>query len=310
MPNNNLLVMRTINNTPYAPLHGCDNDGQHMLGYCLGRELVTKPNVYWLPGKKATRQGFIDLMLETVIPRTYETDHGLLISLFSGHGARERAKWDGNEKDKLTEFQVPYDYRTKGYWSDSELAALYGMVNPSWRVRLWNDCCHSGDSLRVLTSFFSVRTRKALPPVLCSSKSLEQTFAYRNTPREPLQNSTQYWRGRIFRAKDAKVRKQYVRELWELYEADHFQNFFEHQDLLAAQGCQAAEYSMDAVIEDVPQGAFSAAIWAALEDLKVGATWSQVHQLATRWLKQNGFTEQNPILQTTAPHLTNEPFLS
>ncbi len=311
MSNQHLVVIRNLNATPLAPLSGTENDALHLQRFCLANKIVSKSDIYWLKDKQAKRQAFLNLMLDVVIPRTYDTEGGTLLSLFSGHGARDRAVQDGNEKDGFTEFQVPYDYRENGYWSDTELAALYGMINPSWRVRLWNDCCHSGDSIRSFTGFLGMRTRKALAPFLCTSKSFEQTRAFQAQPRTELTKNKLYtWRGQLFVAKTLRQRGIVARTIWELYQQDHFKLIYEHDDLIAAQGCHADQYSMDAKINGIPQGAFSAAIWASVAQLSAQATWSEIHQAATRWLKSNGFTEQDPLLEASAPHLLNQPFFS
>ena len=305
----NLLVMRNLNQTPFAPLSGTRNDAVHLQRFCLTNQVVEKADIYWLSDQQAKRQAFIDLMLDIVIPRSYESDGGTVFSLFSGHGARGRVKLDA-EADGLTEFQVPYDYRDKGYWSDTELAALYGMISPSCRVRLINDCCHSGDSLRSLTGFLGMRTRKALAPFLCTSKSFEQTYVCRQQERTVLTTTKlNSWRAQLFIATTPRQRGIAARTIWELYQADHFQNIYQHENLIAAQGCQADQSSLDAVIYDVPQGAFSAALWAAIAQLSAQATWAELHQVAVRWLKSNGFTEQDPLLEASAPFLLDQPFL-
>jgi hypothetical protein len=258
-----------------------------------------------------TRAAFINLMLDVVIPRSYDSDGGLLLSLFSGHGARDRDLRALDEADGYTEFQVPYDYRKNGYWSDSELAALYGMVNPSWRVRLWNDCCHAGDSLRAFNAWIGLRSSKALPSFLKSNRSLTNTFDYLAEPRQILNKAdVLVYRRQLFLARETKGRAQAARALWAIYQRDYFVRIFEHENLVAAQGCQASQYSMDALIEQRPQGAFSAALWKAWNQSKPGASWLDVHQVAVQWLKSNGFAEQDPSLETQAPFLLLEPFLT
>ena len=305
----NLVVLRTLNATPFAPLRGCHNDGLHMSRYCLTGNFVTKSNLFWLKDKRATRQAFVDLMLGTIIPRSYETDGNVLLSLFSGHGARDRDLRDRTEADGLTEFQVPYDYRHNGYWADSELAALYGMVNPSWRVRLWNDCCHSGDSLRALGAWVGFSARKTLPSYCHSRGNLLKTFDYVQWQRESLSaRSLIDLRSQLFRSTSREARGRTARMIWDLYRQDHFQTAYVHPNVIAAQGCQAQQFSLDTTIEGVAQGAFSAALWYASSRLPVSASWSLVMQTATRWLKGNGFQEQDPVLETSAPHLLDEPF--
>lgn len=305
--------MRSLNATPLAPLQGCHNDAEHMRNFCLSNNLVHKTNVNWLKDKAATREAFIELMLEYVIPQTYASERGMLISVFTGHGARDRDLRDTNEADGMTEFQVPYDYRENGYWSDSELAALYGMVNPSWRVRLWNDCCHSGDSLRSLGAHLGFSTRRALPNYCRSRHSLEQTFRYMAEPRAPLVkllSQVQATRALLWRAKTLPQRRTAALRLWAFYEADHFQAAYLHDNIIAAQGCQPAQYSMDAVISGVPQGAFSAAMWLNTPKSPATVTWSKMVQTATAWLKNNGFREQDPMLEAAAPHLLDQPYFS
>lgn len=307
----NLVVMRSLNATPLAPLQGTENDALHLSRYCLSSNFIGKADLFWLKDNQATRKGFLDLMLETVIPITYETEGGTLISLFSGHGARDRYMRDTDETDGLTEFQVPYDYRQKGYWADTELAALYGLVNPSWGVRLWNDCCHSGNSLRALGSFFGFSTRKALPAYCRSTKTVALTFDYLQHPRAVISEATlRTCRSRLWASSAREARANAARQLWQYYQADYFQRIYEHENIIAAQGCRAEQSSMDAVVADIPQGAFSAALWASAATLPVGASWSAVVQQATRWLKDNGFQEQDPLLEASAPFLLDEPFFT
>jgi hypothetical protein len=305
-----ILALRTLNQTPYAPLYGCVNDGQHMRNHVLKHVPgLSSRQIHWLKDKAAKRQAWIDLMLHTIIPDTYAEDGGLLISLFSGHGARDQdRRGEGEaESDGYTEFQVPYDYRSKGYWADHELAALYGMVNPTWRVRLWNDCCHSGDSLRAFAigSMFGKTRRKTLPELHKSKASLAAAWSFLSFKREPLTDARLAMAFGLLHARTAKA--EHARRIWEFYQADHFQRIRTHPNLLAVQGCLAHQYSLDAEIDNIRQGAMSAALWKAWA--AADGSWADVHARATAWMRANGYGEQTSILEATDPQLTRQPFL-
>ena len=128
---------------PRAKLRGCINDVNNMGSFLKShnydvRIFTDDTNA----GIDTSANGIIG-HLNTLASESWRNSLTHVWIHFSGHGCQRR-DWSGDEKDGKDECIVPSDYKRSGLITDDTLKKVLVSFNPSTRLFLVFDCCHSG----------------------------------------------------------------------------------------------------------------------------------------------------------------------
>ena len=126
-----------------ARLRGCIND-------VLNMETFLKVHEYQVDtfvddsnnGKDTSANGIIN-HITTLASDSWNKSLTHAWVHFSGHGCQTR-DWSGDERDGKDECIVPSDYKRSGLITDDMMRKAFSTFNPSTKLFLVFDCCHSG----------------------------------------------------------------------------------------------------------------------------------------------------------------------
>lgn len=232
-------------------LKGCVNDCENLLER-FGRINRTPTRRLALYDSDATRANILN-GLQWLLGHQAP----LLIFQYSGHGARVRDR-NGDETDRYDSAICPVDFWDTGLILDDELGELYSSVDQSKRLVALSDSCHSGKSQRAVSmkQLFRMRVARFIPEDKISTRAATLTTPFSGYP--------------------LTTRK----------------SFLESTDrAVLISTCKETQTSDDAHISGQWQGAGTAALLWAWNQIGIGAPYLHVAQLANSWLKKNGYTQ-------------------
>jgi hypothetical protein len=185
----------------------------------------------------------------------------LLVIQYSGHGTYV-PDISGDEPDGRDEALVPYDVMDNGPLIDDEIYSIFRKKKTGSKIIFISDSCHSGTVLRAFGgSEPYTGMRKFMPPAKFLSKA---------------------------------VMKKIPKDFENIAEDD-----FGFRDiagiLLLFSGCQDIEYSMDAIFNGRPNGAFTYYAIKALKDMLPGSTYSDLFKRIRTYLPSKDY-QQTPNL--------------
>lgn len=146
-----LLIGINYSLDPRSRLYGCVNDAKNMAKYLVEFQnfnrkdinIVTDENIKDM--NKVSYEGIIELLYDLCIS-SWRDDLKLAVFQYSGHGSQIR-DLNGDEEDGLDEGLVPVDYNTRGIIIDDKLNKIFMSFNPSTKIVVIVDACHSGTIL-------------------------------------------------------------------------------------------------------------------------------------------------------------------
>ncbi len=129
-------------------LNGCLNDVENLKEVLLNKFHYDSNNITVLTddsiGELYPNRKNILTELDKLIERVNLEQIEEVWFSFSGHGSSIRDR-DGDESDGYDECIIPLDYQKDGVITDDMFFRLFGKIkNPSCKLTLFFDCCHSG----------------------------------------------------------------------------------------------------------------------------------------------------------------------
>ena len=259
------LLCVGINAYPNAPLRGCVNDAMNWMSL-LGENGYAGS---MLLDESATKQNIME-ELDGIVHRARFGDR--IMFTYSGHGTW-MPDMSGDEPDGRDEALCPIDYDAWGNGAnlivDDELEKLFSLRRFGVRVTIVSDSCHSGSVSRLVG-----------PHMVLVRNSANSMAWWERRPR--------FIPPGTFLEDDALQRARTV----DRRESATMPRNSTGTVLLS--GCDDEEYSYDAFIDGVPQGAFSATAikaYRALEEERGLVTYSQWHRRVRTMLPDNNFPQ-------------------
>jgi len=247
------LLQVGINSYPSAPLRGCLNDCENLLQHFTA---INRPPRFRLSlyDADATRQNIIDNL-----HWLFSSQAPLLIFQYSGHGARVRDR-NGDETDKYDSAICPVDFWDTGLILDDELGELYSSVDQSKRLVVISDSCHSGKSQRAITLKAKAMFRMDIPRFIHEDQIPTKAAALAR-PLAGIKLTT---------------RKAFLET---------------NERAVLISTSKEAQTSADTYVDKQWQGAGTASMLWAWNQLGMGANYWDVARLANSWLKKNGYSQ-------------------
>lgn len=137
-----LLMAANYVGTNHA-LQGCINDAENLSEFLVQSGFVDQKHITLIKEPKHAQ------ILDGIKSLAEESNEKYISHIFvsySGHGTYMQDT-NGDEVDGQDEALVPVDFRTAGMVSDDDLCEVFAQINPSTRVSVLLDCCHSGTAL-------------------------------------------------------------------------------------------------------------------------------------------------------------------
>lgn len=211
-------------------LNGCINDVLNLQTFLVEKCEYEEKNIQLctdLTAQKPTRST-MQMLLQALVEGA-EAGDTLLIH-YSGHGARIRDQ-SRDESDGVDEVLVPLDYNTAGLITDDWMfQSILTKVPAGVTLWLFMDCCHSGTILDLKYNYKSA----------CR---LKKGRLVKNAPYKPVEWTDQF-----------SFSMERSRELTPGAQVYMFS------------GALDREYASDAVIQNLPQGAFTHALLQTLNN--------------------------------------------
>ena len=234
-------------------LRGCVNDCKNLLNQ-FSRFKGAPTEWLQLIDGDATRTRILD-GLQWLI----SADSPLLIFQYSGHGARVRDR-NGDESDKYDSAICPVDFCEEGLILDDELADIYAHTDSSKRLIIFFDSCHSGQSQRGITRQVKAMFRMSIPRFLPES-AIDDKTAEKSRPLAGYKLTT---------------RKSFIEN---------------NERAILISSSKETQTSADAYIDKMWQGAGTAALLYAWNQLGINANYWDAARVANVWLKKNDYSQ-------------------
>jgi hypothetical protein len=154
--------------TPGASLRGCINDVMNMKEYLEGVGIPAETFTDDVNKEETSAMGMLNKLYEIAV-RSWTENLDFVWIHYSGHGTYVRDT-NGDEKDGYDECLVPRDFQTIGVIPDDYINKLFSYFNPSTRVVVVFDCCHSATIGDVKYSWESP-TRVAVENIMCGVRA-------------------------------------------------------------------------------------------------------------------------------------------
>lgn len=221
--------------TPNA-LNGCIQDVQNVREFLLQKCDFKDSDIQLLTDQTAEKPTRANMQkcLQALVENATSGD--TLVVHYSGHGASIRDQ-SRDESDGMDEVLVPLDYQSAGLISDDWLLeSVLSKVPAGVSLWIFMDCCHSGTIVDLRYNYKSA----------CR---LRRGRLVKNAPYNPAEWTDQFSFS-LERSRDVSPGAQVV----------------------MLSGALDREYASDAVIENIPQGAFTFALLQTLNNNLDSAT--------------------------------------
>ncbi|MER9070423.1 caspase family protein [Mesorhizobium sp. M0902] len=267
--------------SPVPALNGCVNDIEAIASLL---ENISKTgdfsvDLLTLKNDQATRSNVIRSFLDHLCKAG---PNDVVLFHYSGHGSQESAPpqfWH-LEPDHLNETLVCFDSRNAGEWdlADKELAVLIAEVAVRGpHVLCVLDCCHSGSGTRA---------------------ALEEGLSIRRAPTDRRQRPTETFLSGSQSAKRNSDKTTPDSNWSVMPEGRHV--------LLAA--CRSSETAKEVNEDGKPHGAFSAALLAALRQIRGAISYRDLIKRVEAQVRLR-VAQQVPQIETSDPRDLLQPFL-
>lgn len=269
------IIGINIYNDPDISLGGCVNDVQTMWDLLTEFYGFDPSNIRTVTDERATRQNIIDGMNWLVRNRIPGDE---LVLHFSGHGSQV-VDLDGDElSDGLDEIIIPHDFSWDLPLTDDQIHAIFSQIPEGAYLTFVCDSCHSGTMTRGVTRFDKVGDAE-------KSNNKEK------------EGKVLKWLGdgnEKFVCPPIDISLRAANRALSVNSFGQKNKDVESQNHILLAGCGEDEYSSDAFIDGMYQGALTAAFDMAIRNDPY-RPMIEIHREIVEILLNSGF-DQNPKL--------------